>query len=237
MLPVGVSALISILFLKRRFRDSLNPLFVKYFIIALFIPKIDCSLYFFLSSINFGNTYHFIFHSVFTGLFSFGLVYFFSEYKKNINLKIISKAALSGFFLSILLSILFNILPINHFWPILDKDLEFSFLSSFLFNQNSFSLIIPIYLILELLSLILYGKVLILKLIQNKGTAIEILRISKLIRFQKYLFIIFLVIFFVIYTMSLLILSFYVAIFSIFYLFIILLNIYITFKTNLIYND
>ena len=121
MLPVGVSALISTLLLKRRFNSSFNPLFVKYFIIALFIPKVDFSLYFFLSTVDLENSYYFILHSVFAVLFLFGLLYFLSEYKKNINLKIISKAILSGSLLSILLSLLFNILPINHFWPILDN--------------------------------------------------------------------------------------------------------------------
>ena len=233
MLPVGVSALISILFLKSRFNQSFSPSFIKYLIITLLIIKIDYAVYIFLdSSITQNFDYYFLLHSIFIGLLIFAFLHAFSEYKKSAHLKHISQAVLFGFLLNILLSLLFNLFSINHFWPIVDKDLNFSMLDNFFLNSNSTKRLTLIYFVLEFASLMLYGKLLALKLISNKCPALDIKRILKLIKFQKHLFIIFLIIFFVIYTMNLQSINLYISIISAFYLFVITINIYTTFKTN-----
>ena len=233
MLPVGISALISILFLKSRFNKSLDASFIKYLIITLLILRLDYAIYFFLNSfIEQSFNYHFLLHSVFVGLLVFAFLRFFSEHRKSAYLKRISQAVLSGFLLSILAALLFSLISINHFWPIIDKDLNFSILSNLFFNANQIENLILIYFALELISLIVYGRFLVLKLVSNKSSAIDIKRVLKSIKFQKYLFIIFLIIFFVIYNMNLQSINFYITAISLFYLFVITINIYVTFKTS-----
>ena len=230
MIFTGIFALFFIIVLKKN--NSLNHLFLKFFIIALFLPNFDYAINMIAIFMNleFNSS---VFHSFFAITLISAIFYTYAEYKKDSQYKLISKAFFLGLSAHLAISLALTLDPINYFWPIPDKDLEFSLMHNILgiHLQSTDKIILPLSL-LELYFLILYGKFLILKLLKNKSPALDIQRIQRLLKLEKNLFIIFLIIFFVIYFMNILPISLFLTTFSIYYSFILLFNIYVTYKTN-----
>ena len=230
MIFIGIFALLFIVLLKKK--DTPNHLFLKFFIIALILPSFESAINIITIFIplEFKSS---IFHSFFSITLISAIFYAYAEYKKNPQYKLISKAFFLGLSTHLLISLGLSLDPINYFWPIPDKDLEFSLMYNVLgIHLQSTSKIILLLSLLELYFLIIYGKFLILKLVKNKSPALDIHRIQRLLKLEKNLFIIFLIIFFVIYFMNTLPISLFLTTFSICYSFILLFNIYVTYKTN-----
>ena len=234
MLPIGFSLLIVVFILKAKRRKILNPAFIKCFVGTALILRIDYALYFLLHS-NFNSKieYYFILHSLFVAFFIFLILGFFSEFYKKAHLKNNAKTILASFLFSILISVISNIVPVNHFWPIFDNDLKFSLLSAFFFNDIYLDLAVPLFITLEVFSLILCSEILIMNTISINGSAKNIKKISILAKIQKYLFMIYLVIFFVIYGMNFLNINSYSTFFLVSYLISIFLNLYVLLKTEI----
>ena len=231
MFPSGIIALFSILLLIRP-PLFFNSISLKHFILTVFLLKID----YFIYRILFRHIdQSFIFHSIFTGVIIFILIKMVSSFK---DLKIktsISKSFILAFGVSVITSMLLGLVPINHFWPIPDSDLNFSLIAELAFSDLSSEFIDISYLLLEFIFLFFYGKALVLKIASNKGSALDIKRISRSINIQKYLFIALLFIFFVSYLMNLANFQPLFTLSYICYLTAITANIYTTYKTDFNY--
>ena len=156
--------------------------------------------------------------------------------KETENLKVSSsKSFILGFAACVLTSMLLGLAPINHFWPIPDSDLSFSLMAGLFFSESSKEFIGILYLLIEFISLFFYGKFLAIQIVLNNGDAIDIKRISNLIKIQKYLFMALLFIFFVTHLMNLASFQPLFALSYISYLIVIIANIYMTLKTDFKY--
>ena len=229
MFPVGLSILLSLFFLNTKFYDFEKPIYTKVFITTLLILKIDFLLFFLSNS----KEYPFLLNSLFIVILIFIALRIFSEYLNMPDLYIISKAIFSASFINIITSLIFSIISINHFWPILDNDLKFSLFSHLFPNSERMFFFASIYIISELLSLIIFSNYLMFKLIANKSSGIQIRKLSSLIKAKKYLFIIFLGIFFVVYTMNISQMNNYLTVLSASYLFVLSYSILTILKTDL----
>ena len=229
MFPVGLSILLSLFFLNTKFYDFEKPIYTKVFITTLLILKIDFLLFFLSNS----TEYPFLLNSLFIVILIFIALRIFSEYLNMPDLYIISKAIFSASFINIITSLIFSIISINHFWPILDNDLKFSLFSHLFPNSERMFFFASIYIISELLSLIIFSNYLMFKLISNKSSGIQIRKLSSLIKAKKYLFIIFLGIFFVVYTMNISQMNNYLTVLSASYLFVLSYSILTILKTDL----
>ena len=229
MFPVGLSILLSLFFLNTKFYDFKKPIYTKTFITTLLILKIDFSLFFLSNS----TEYPFLLNSFFIVILIFIVLRFFSEYLNRSDLYIISKAIFFASLVNIITSLIFSIISINHFWPILDNDLKFSLFTHLFPDNGGMFFFASIYIITELLFLIICSNYLMFKLIENKGSGIQIRKLSSLIKAKKYLFIIFLGIFFVVYTMNISQMNNYLTVLSISYLFVLSYSILTILKTDL----
>ena len=229
MFPVGLSILLSLFFLNTKFYYFEKPIYTKVFITTLLILKIDFLLFFLSNS----KEYPFLLNSLFIVILIFIALRIFSEYLNMPDLYIISKAIFFASFINIITSLIFSIISINHFWPILDNDLKFSLFSHLFPDNGEMFFFASIYIISELLSLIIFSNYLMFKLIGNKSSGKQIRKLSSLIKAKKYLFIIFLGIFFVVYTMNISQMNNYLTVLSAFYLFVLLYSILTILKTDL----
>ena len=230
MIFTGIFALLSILLFKKIHTPT--HLFLKFFIIALIFPNFDYAINIIsiFMRLDFKSS---IFHSFFAITLISTLFYMYSEYKKDSKYKTISKAILLGFLTHLFISSIISLDPLNYFWPIPDRDLEFSLMNKILAIKNySVAKIMLFFCLFELYFLILYGRYLALRLLKNQCSALDLQRIQRLTKIEKNVFIIFLIIFFVIYFMNSLSISLFLTTFSIYYLFVLSSNIYVTFKIN-----
>ena len=231
MILIGFTASIFIIILKKIF--NISHLSRKFFILGLFTPSIGYCLNTYLSICSVENFNLLIFNSLFLITFFLILIYIYSEYKKNLQYKIIGRAFFLGFLIHSFLGYLFWPEPLNLFWPINDYDLKFSLFNNlFLKNNPNSNTIYSIYFIIEFSSLFFYGKLLMHKLVKKSGTAEDISRIGKLLKIQKYLFLILLFIFFVIYAMQILSIDIFLMIFLIFYSPLLMMIMYANYKTD-----
>ena len=229
MFPAGLSILLSVYFLNTKLCDFERPLFNRAFISALLILKIDFCLFCLTNS----TKYPFLINSLFIVILIFIVLRFFSDYLSRPYLYTISKGILFASLINILTSLIFSIIGINHFWPILDNDLKFSLFNHFFINETKIFFFASMYFIIELLSLILFSNYIIFKLISNKSPGIQIKRLSNLIKVNKYLFIIFLSIFIVFYDMNISQMNIYLTTLTSSCLFTLLYNVIIMLKTDL----
>lgn len=162
MLPVSFLALVLLKINKKKIFSS-NTLWVIFFLLLF---KLDYIFYLVFNDSYYNSAFNSI---IIISLFILTLniiIYFI----KSSLLISVSKGLMQAMVLNSVQSILFNLKPLNLFYPIIDKDLKFSFIGHYFNYETPLSLTFT-YFFIELILIVFYKNIAMNKLILLKPKA------------------------------------------------------------------